>query len=808
MADLKLSVIISAVDKMTAPIRGITNTTHRLTKAVAEASQRAGNISGFRKLESQTGQAAAELDKARRRLSELGKEIKATENPSKKLQQEFNQQLAKTKKLAASHKDLTGKLKTERQALKDTGVDTRNLAREQERAERKTRMLGKALEWKNRVQSRMTKFRSGLDNMAQRAANLALVGQASGQVSRGIFGAGRSLYDSVADLDKAKGSLATLGVENIELIAQKGRQLQGQLAGVTAAQFVAAAYDIKSGISTLTDEGVAQMTAAATLTAKATKALPEEMTSLFATGYGIFKRQFADMTDEGFGNLFSASIAKSVQQFKTTGAGMQQAIESAGAGATNLGMGLQDQLTTLGMLQTVMSGGEAGTALRAFAQNAAKAHETLSEVGVDVLDENGQLRALPDILADLKSAYGDTLDAFEADEIKNAFGTEEAMKLINVLYGQEDAFRANANAISEAGNAGLDFTNKMAKAADNSPTARWEILMQKFDLLKEKIANVLIPEIDRLTPKVGQMFEAFGRWVSEHKPLIVQIGKLALIVGIAAAAITPLILFASLLGGTLTMLKVGVSAVSIGITLFGKILGMVSMLATPLALKIAAIVAIVAAFAAAAYLVYKNWEPIWNWLTNMVNSFKATFAEFAVWILEKIQSIADSMPDWVKEKLDFSIDFSDTIASLKEMTEPKELPVDFRMPTLDEAMADMGIDKLKEKMAGMMPSLDIPSVPDIKWPEVSKAAAMTSALAIPTAGAADEMPDTLPAHEPAAIIQAASGTPQTITVHATFNITAAGDNVERISDEIEQRLHGIMRRASIEAAGGENDEVI
>ena len=41
--------------------------------------------------------------------------------------------------------------------------------------------------------------------------------------------------------------------------------------------------------SSLSDEGVAEFTALAALTAKATKSTASEMTSLFATGYGIYK---------------------------------------------------------------------------------------------------------------------------------------------------------------------------------------------------------------------------------------------------------------------------------------------------------------------------------------------------------------------------------------------------------------------------------------------------------------------------------------------------------------------------------------
>ncbi|MBO3282610.1 hypothetical protein, partial [Intestinimonas butyriciproducens] len=69
-----------------------------------------------------------------------------------------------------------------------------------------------------------------------------------------------------------------------------------------------AAYDIKSGIASLTDEGVAQFTELAGLTAKATKSTTGEMTSLFATGYGIYKGYYSELSDLEFGEMFAGGI--------------------------------------------------------------------------------------------------------------------------------------------------------------------------------------------------------------------------------------------------------------------------------------------------------------------------------------------------------------------------------------------------------------------------------------------------------------------------------------------------------------------
>ncbi|GLO70927.1 hypothetical protein MACH17_24440 [Phaeobacter inhibens] len=112
------------------------------------------------------------------------------------------------------------------------------------------------------------------------------------------------------EIQRASGDLRALGMKDIQAVVREGRRLQNTYVGLTTEAFVRAAYDIRSGVSSLTDEGVAAMTASALTVAKATKGVPESMTSLFATSYGIFKKQFAEMSDADWGDMFGAALAK------------------------------------------------------------------------------------------------------------------------------------------------------------------------------------------------------------------------------------------------------------------------------------------------------------------------------------------------------------------------------------------------------------------------------------------------------------------------------------------------------------------
>lgn len=89
---------------------------------------------------------------------------------------------------------------------------------------------------------------------------------------------------------------------------------------------------------------------------------------------------------------------------------MSEAIKTMGASATTAQVPLEEQLAVLGMLQSTMSGSEAGTKYRAFLKSAAKGGE---ELGLKFTDANNQLLSMPEILGILKSRFGDTIDAAE-----------------------------------------------------------------------------------------------------------------------------------------------------------------------------------------------------------------------------------------------------------------------------------------------------------------------------------------------------------------------------------------------------------
>lgn len=165
----------------------------------------------------------------------------------------------------------------------------------------------------------MSEAVSQMDRFKTSAKSLMKIGGWALGVGTALAGFAALTVKSTTETTKALGEMASLGFIDLQSLEKGAGEFSSQFAGVTKPDFIAAAYDIKSGIASLSDVAVGQFTKIAALTAKATKASVAEMTSLFATGYGIYKDFYGNLSDFEFGEFFSGGIAESVRAFKTTG---------------------------------------------------------------------------------------------------------------------------------------------------------------------------------------------------------------------------------------------------------------------------------------------------------------------------------------------------------------------------------------------------------------------------------------------------------------------------------------------------------
>lgn len=375
---------------------------------------------------------------------------------------------------------------------------------------------------------------SRLDNFIQKSQGLVKSGTAMMLLGKEVTTAVLSPVKATFQTQSAIGELASLGIKDMESLTNSAKKFSDTWSGTTQADFITAAYDIKSGIASLSDEGVAKYTEMAGLTAKATKATTAEMTSLFATGYGIYKNFYSDLSDEQFGEVFSAAISESVRAFKTSGSEMAQAIQSLGASATTANVPLEEQMSILGMLQATMSGSEAGTKYRAFIKSAAKAGD---ELGLSFTDANNQLLSMPQILSLLKSKFGDTIDAAEKMELTKAFGTDEAVALVDLLYQKTGELEGSIVNLHGTMGQGLGVAQKMADTINSKPGEQYQVVTQQIDNLKQEIGTQLLPTFIEYLKYAKSGITTIRDWTQKHRDLTQIIMKVALWFGIIMSAV-------------------------------------------------------------------------------------------------------------------------------------------------------------------------------------------------------------------------------------------------------------------------------
>lgn len=485
-----------------------------------------------------------------------------------------------------------------------------------------------------------------------------MVMQAAGlQITEAILAPVEATFET----RRAIGELASLGVKDLGAIEDAARSFSDQWAGTTKADFISAAYDIKSGIASLSDEGVAQFTELAGLTAKATKSTIGEMTSLFATGYGIYKGYYDDLTDLEFGEMFSAGIARSVQQFKTDGSQMASAIQTLGASATTSNVPLEEQLSILGMLQATMSGSEAGTKYKAFLRSATKGGEAL---GLSFTDANNQLLSMPEILDLLRGKFGETMDAAEKMELQKAFGDTEAVALIDLLYSKTDDLQGNILDMYNALGSGTGVATEMANAINETEPERFERLTQRIQNVKESIGNSLLPTVNDLMSVGENVLTKVGSWIEENQELvrvimlvILTIGGFLTIAGTVAAVVGGVGLVITKAVSAFKILKAGFGIARAALSpLIGSVWSFTAaLLANPVTWVVVGIVALIAAIV----LLYNKCEWFRNLVNNILNFFREKLGaafETAKAIFSGIGNVIGSVMgaarDTVAEKLD------------------------------------------------------------------------------------------------------------------------------------------------------------
>ncbi|HHF2947560.1 TPA: phage tail tape measure protein [Vibrio alginolyticus] len=346
----------------------------------------------------------------------------------------------------------------------------------------------------------------------------------------GMVGAGFALQQALMlaiEMDRALGEVKSLGVadEQLKTLAQTAMKFSVEY-GKSATEFVAASYDIKSAMGSMTGDELAGVTRSSAILAAATKADTATITNYMGTMYSVFKDQADRIGKDNWAEQVAGMTAKSVEMFKTTGQGMSDAFKGVGALGKTHGVAIQEQMAVLGLLQGSMSGSEAGTRYKAFMNGVVKAQDKL---GMAFTDSNGKMLPMFDIMSKLRNQFGD-LDSLEIDQIKQAFGSDEAVLLITDLIGKTGDLQSSVKELNDASN--LNTAIKMA----HSMTDQWERLEQGVFAVRTAFGAALLPSLLPVVSSLADGAMEIIEWTEMFPNLTKYIGFAAMAILGAAAA--------------------------------------------------------------------------------------------------------------------------------------------------------------------------------------------------------------------------------------------------------------------------------
>lgn len=587
---MKLSITLSAIDKLSKPLSAVqqklgklgnTNTA-KLARGLEGVENRAKKLASLKlSLQQKLDKSAKSAQKLKAEIGKTDKEIKRLGKQKLDLKKKFDAGKISAKAFATQTKKIETSLSSLQRKRISLGEKFQTATHKAESLKRGVKRVDTQVGRLNRKKLSLTEQlrKAGRQADATRAKLKKISGTMAKAGAVGIAVGGLGIKKAVdvvntyKDVRKAQGDIASLGIDErgIQKITQKAYKMAGKYAEVTAPSFVASSYDIKSGISTLDNEGVAEYTEYSTVTARATKSTVAEMTKLFALGHGIFKNK--NESDLEFGKRFAGSIGKAVQAFRTDGSDLTLGISNIGAIGKKMGVSLSEELAVIGHAKSAFaSAAEAGTGYRAFLGNAVKAQKQL---GLTFVDSHKKLLPMSIILEKIKKKFG-KLDAIEMKKLKDSFGSEEAVKIITALVDKTDELAASQKELSAASYAD---TEKMALARNRGH--EFTIMLQKLSVLASKAGKVLSPIFDKIAKKIGTIADKVSILI-EKNPM----AKWALkaIAGIAAI-VTVL--------GTVSL---SISGILFLMSTAGKSFSVFALMTNPLFLVAAAVVAVMVAF--------------------------------------------------------------------------------------------------------------------------------------------------------------------------------------------------------------------
>ncbi|WP_413493127.1 phage tail tape measure protein [Morganella psychrotolerans] len=669
--NLRLQVVLNAVDKLTRPFRSAQESNKRLAGAVRQSrdalkdlNRQAGQIDGFRKTKQQLTETQQAYQAATQRAAALAREMTASGNPTRQQAEALKRAQREAAQLKNRFGELQQSAQRQRSALQANGISTNQLGQAQRRLngditrttqqlQRQEQQLRRSAEQERRMAAAKGSYQKTMDvrnKMAGTGAAAMATGGASLYASKKFlmpgfeFETGMSKVQALTRLDK--------GSKEYKALREQARDLGATTAFTANEVAQGQSFYAMAGFKPEQIQNAMKGTLSMSLAGDVDLATTADIGSNILTGFKLNSDEMNRVSD-----TLVATFTRSNTNLNMLGDTMKYVAPVA----SGLGVDLETAAVAAGKLGDAgIQGSMAGTGLRSIlgrlAEPPKQAADALEQLSIKTRDAKGNLRALPDILTELDKKTKKMGTAERAGFFKHIAG-EEAFSALSVLV--EQAGKGDLQKMIAEVKAAKGEAQKVADTMTDNLDGDLKNLTSAWEDVGIQIFGGVDSPLRDIAKSITDIISKVGDWTKRNPELTNTLTKIALALGVILTVGGALILMLAAMLGPMALLKLSLSVLGIkgagafgllakgikffalkGVWAFGllakglkiialkgvgalgllakgiKIVGMAlftagkALLTNPIFLAAAAIAAI-------AYVIYKNWDSIAAFFTKL-----------------------------------------------------------------------------------------------------------------------------------------------------------------------------------------------
>lgn len=661
--DLRLRVVLDAVNKATAPLREINQSGHQTAQALKATRERLKelnaqqkDVSAWRQQHAQARQTAQALDEARAKVRQMGKDMSAVENPTKQMTAEFQAAIRATNALKQRQQEEQEALRGLHRRLGEAGISTRNLNQHNTALRQEMTQANQAIEQQEAklkqlaaTQRRAAEAKARLEKAQGRATTMAGAGAVGIGVGVGMGVAGATLMSPQMELARQGSLVAAQSGESPDRAGQYAQIMRnirtdGQSTDITEiSEAVSAA---KSTLGNLGNLGDKELDAASRKALDLSKIMGIDVAESIQMVGILMQNGLAKSSDEAF-DLVAAGMQKVSTQMRGE---IPEILHEYSTHFRGMGFSGSEAMSLLVKMsqQGKFALDKTGDAIKEFSIRGSDMSKTSTEAYASIgLNAGKMSSAIAKGGNDAREALQKTAQALlrikDPAERSNAaialFGTPVEDLAIDQIPAFLQALAATQSTLGDTTGA----AEKMGKTFRDNLSGDLDKLTGSWGALIGSLMDGQNGPLREMVQSVTEVIGTVRTWIEANPELASGIAKGAAVLAVLIAGMGALTVALASMLGPFAMVRYGMTLFSmqgasmlpvlgkLATTLGGGLLTAIravsialwGLSANPVAIAIAAVVV---ALAGAAYLIYRNWDQVKQYFASSWNEIRTGFS--------------------------------------------------------------------------------------------------------------------------------------------------------------------------------------